>query len=169
MEYLSNIFQTLLMNWQQALTGGIIVSCAVIFLMGMLKRFLDKTPLSKYPYLRKAVLAFGSLLLTFPITAIYFVADKISFDYYWVGCACMCVGTIVTYWLYENTALRKAIHVVGAKTVGKYWAIFYEAYVEHQNNKDTSVKLAMTTAELGEVVKKEIKKHAKEDNDLKGL
>lgn len=169
MEYLTNIFQALLNNWQQAITGGIIVACAVIFLMGTLKRFLDKTPLNKYPYLRKAVLSFGSLILTFPITAIYFVADKISFDYYWIGCAFTCVGTIVTYWLYENTACRKLIHAIGAKTVGKYWTIFYEAYTEHKSQKDTSIKLAMTTAELGEVVKKEIKKQIKEDNDLKGL
>jgi hypothetical protein len=166
---MTNVIQALLNNWQQAVTGGIIVSCAVIFIMGCLKRFLDKTPLKNYPYARKAVLAFGSLLLTFPMTALYFVADKIPFDYYWYGCALMCVGTIVTYWLYENTALRKAIHAVGAKTVGKYWGIFYEAYVEHKTNKDTSNRLAMTTAELGEVVKKELKKHVKEDNDLKGL
>lgn len=169
MEYVMNILQTLFLNWQQALTGGIIVVCAVIFLMGVLKRFLDKTPLSKYPYLRKAVLAFGSLFMTFPITAIYFVSDKISFDYYWIGCAFTCVGTIVGYWFYENTAMRKVIHAIGAKTVGKYWTIFYEAYMEHKSNKDTSYKLAMTTAELSEVVKTEIKKQVKEDNDLKGL
>ena len=166
---MTNVIQALLNNWQQAVTGGIIVSCAVIFIMGCLKRLLDKTPLKNYPYARKAVLAFGSLLLTFPLTAIYFLADKISFDYYWVGCVLMCVGTIVTYWLYENTALRKVIHAVGAKTVGKYWAIFCEAYVEHKSNKDTTNQLAMTTAELGEVVKREFKKQIKEDNDLKGL
>lgn len=166
---MTNVIQALLNNWQQAVTGGIIVACAVIFLMGVAKRFLDKTPLVKYPYLRKAVLAFGSLLLTFPMTAIYFLADKISFTYYWYGCALMCVGTIVTYWFYENTALRKVIHLIGEKTVGKYWAIFLAAYTEHKSNKDTTNQLAMTTAELGEVVKKELKNFSKEDNDLKGL
>lgn len=169
MEYLTNIFQALLNNWQQAITGGIIVACAVIFLMGVAKRFLDKTLLVNYPYLRKAVLAFGSLLLTFPMTAIYFVADKISFKYYWIGCGLMCIGVILTYWAYEHTALRKFIHLIGEKTVGKYWAIFLAAYVEHKGNKDTTKQLAMTTAELGEVVKREFKKQIKEDNDLKGL
>lgn len=166
---MTNVIQALLNNWQQAVTGGIIVCCAVIFIMGCLKRLLDKTPICNCPYLRKAILGFGSLLMTLPMTALYFVADRISFDYYWYGCALMCVGTIVTYWFYENTAFRKLIHAVGERTVGKYWAILLAAYTEHKSNKDTTNQLAMTTAELGEVVKKELKNFSKEDTDLKGL
>lgn len=169
MQNVMNVLQALFLNWQEALTGGVIVSCAVIFLMGVIKKLLDKTALANYKNARKAVLAFGSLLLTFPITAIYFLADGISFNYYWYGCILTCLSTVFTYWLYENTSLRTAIHAVGAKTVGKYWSIFYAAYVDHKNGKELTNQLAMTTAELSEVVKTEIKKQVKEDNDLKGL
>lgn len=169
MENVMNILHTLFLNWQEALTGGVIVSCAVIFLMGVLKKMLDKTALANHKNVRKTILAFGSLAMTFPVTAIYFFGKGISFNYYWYGCILCCMSTVFTYWAYENTNFRELIHKIGAKTVGKYWSIFYEAYVEHKNNKDTSTQLAMTTAELSEVVKTEIKKQIKEDNDLKGL
>ena len=169
MEYAYQIIQILFLNWQKALMGGVIVPCTVIFLMGILKRLLDNTQLFANKNVRKAFLSFVSLALTFPITAFYFLADGISFDYYWVGCILTCLATIVTYWLYENTCFRNLIHTIGATTVGKYWEAIKVIICEKKKEKALSHSLAMPTEELKDVVKKEIKKYVKEDTDLKGL
>jgi hypothetical protein len=78
METLTLIFHILMANWQRAITGGIIVACAVIFIMGILKKALLGKITNKL--LRKVVLSFASLVLTFPATALYFVGDNISFE-----------------------------------------------------------------------------------------
>lgn len=167
METLALAFQILLMNWQQALTGGIIVACAVIFLFGILKKaWLGKI---KNKRLRKVALAFGSLVMVFPLTAIYFALDNISFTWYWYGCALMCGLTIVTYWLYENTALRDFISWVGSRTVNKYAPLLFSAWLVSASDEETNNKLRKATEELKDEVKKELKKQTKEDNELKGL
>jgi hypothetical protein len=169
MEYANQVIQILSLNWERALMGGVLVPCTVIFIMGVMKRLLAKTRLFTNKNVRKAFLAFVSLAMAFPITAFYFFADGISFDYYWLGCLGNCMLTIVTYWLYENTCLRNLIHVIGEKTVGKYWEAIKVIISEKQNEKALSHSLAMTTDELKDVVKKEIKRQVKEDNDLEGL
>lgn len=167
METLAFVFHILMANWQRAITGGIIVACAVIFIMGILKKVvLGKI---KNKLLRKVVLAFSSLALTFPATALYFVGDNISFRWYWYACALMCVLTIITYWLYENTGLRDLIALIGQKTVGKYATVLVAALAVAAENNDTKNKLTMTTEQLKDEVKKELKKQVKEDNELKGL
>lgn len=167
METLSFVFHILMANWQRAITGGIIVACAVIFIMGILKKaVLGKI---KNKLLRKVVLAFSSLVLTFPATALYFIGDNISFRWYWYACALTCVLTVIVYWLYENTGLRDLIALIGQKTVGKYAAVLVAAWAVANDNNDTKNKLTMTTEELKDEVKKELKKQVKEDYQLKGL
>lgn len=167
METIELIFRILMEQWQRAATGGIIVACAVIFIMGIVKKAaLGKI---KNKLLRKVVLSFTSLALTFPVTALYFVGDGISFEWYWYGCALMCVLTIITYWLYENTGLRNLIALIGQNTVGKYITVLLAAVVSAKDDNDTKNKLTMTTDELQHEVKNVLKKQIKEDNQLKGL
>ena len=167
METISTLFQILMANWQRAITGGIIVACAVIFIMGILKKaWLGKI---KNELLRKVVLSFTSVLLTFPVTALYFIGDNISFQWYWYACAPMCALTILVYWLYENTGLRNLIGWIGSKTVGKYATVLIAALAVANEKDDTKNKLTMTTEELKDEVKKELKKQVKEDYQLKGL
>lgn len=166
MEYLGTQIVALLANWQQALTGGVIVSCSIIVIMGLLKKYwLGKI---KNKLLRKVVLSFSSVALAFPVTALYFVSDNISFDYYWVGSALTALMTIFTYWLYENTGCRNVIELIGNKTLGKWFFVIREAYITKKDNKALQNSLAMTTEELKEEIKKDIKHQVKDDDDLVG-
>lgn len=167
MNYLGTQIIALLANWQQALTGGIILACSIIVLMGILKKLaLGKI---KNKLLRKVVLSFSSVVLVFPMTALYFISDSISFDYYWVGSALIAVMTVITYWLYENTGCRNLIDLIGNKTLGKWFEAIREAYINKKGNKELENSLAMTTDELKEEIKKEIRNQVKEDNDLLGI
>lgn len=167
METLTFIFHILMANWQRAITGGIIVACAVIFIMGILKKALLGKITNKL--LRKVVLSFASLVLTFPATALYFVGDNISFEWYWYACALTCALTVLVYWLYENTGLRDLIALIGRNTVGKYATVLIAAFTAGKGNDDTKNQLTKTTEELKDEVKKELKKQVKEDYQLKGL
>lgn len=165
-------FRILMANLDRAITGGIIVACAIIFIMGILKKaWLGKI---KNKLLRKVVLSFASLVLTLPTTAILFIGDNISFRWYWYACALMCALTVFMYWLYENTGLRNAIHWVGRKAVDKYSTVLVAALVavkglDDTNIEDTKNKLTKTTEELKDEVKTELKKQYKEDPDLKNI
>lgn len=157
----------LFLNWQCALMGGIIVTCSVIFLMGMLKKFVFNRVHNKLA--RKVLLSFCSVVLVFPATAIYFVSENIPFTLYWWSCLLFAILTIVTYWLYENTGLRNFIGFVGELTVNKWVKVIYAAFMVKEDNTVTKNQLAMTTEELKEEVRKEIHNTIKEDKDLKGL
>lgn len=159
--------KVLLHNWHRAAMGGIIVACSVIFLMGILKKFVFNRVQNKLA--RKILLSFCSVVLTFPVTALYFVSDNINFQWYWWGCLLTSILTILTYWLYENTGLRNVIGVIGELTVNKWVRVIYVAFMNKLENTALKNQLAMTTAELKEEVRKEIHNTIKEDKDLKGL
>ena len=159
--------QVLLHNWHRAAMGGIIVACSVIFLMGILKKFVFNRVHNKLA--RKILLSFCSVVLAFPITALYFVTDNINFNWYWWGCLLTAGLTIITYWLYENTGLRNLIGLIGEITVNKWVKVIYVAFMNKAENTALKNQLAMTTAELKEEVRKEIHNTIKEDKDLKGL
>ena len=167
MENIKYIAEVLLGNWQDAIVGGTIVTCSVIFLLGILKKlFLGKI---RNKLLRKVVLAFSSIAMVFPTTAVYFLSDNISFDWYWWACGGMSILTIVTYWLYENTGLRNLIAFIGEATVSKWAKIIFSAFINKGDNATTKNQLTMTTEQLKDEVRKEIHVTIKEDNDLKGL
>lgn len=157
----------LFMNWHRAVMGGIIVTCSVIFLMGILKKFIFNKVKNKLA--RKALLYFCSIVLVFPITALYFVSDNISFTWYWWGCLLSAMLMILTYSLYENTGLRNIIDLIGGLVVNKWLKVIYEAFINKAENTEIKNQLAMTTEELKEEVRKEIHTAIKEDKDLKGL
>lgn len=168
MDKLIFVLQLIIANWQRVLTGGVILTCAIIFLMGVLK----KAVLGKIgnKLLRKVVLAFSSVILVFPATALYFVADGINFDYYWYGCAGAAVATILTYWLYENTGLRNVIDLVGEKTVYKYLGVLVSSFTSKKSNATTKVELISVTTDLQTTVREEVAKavkaNTKVDEDL---
>lgn len=128
-----NIISVFLQNWQKALVGGIVVVSAVIVIMGALKFLFNKI---NNKLLRKSLLAFSSVLLAMPATAIYFVSANISFDYYWIGYAMTAFATIITYWFYENTCLRDLIQKIGTLTIGRLWGMLIEK-ISGKNAKET--------------------------------
>lgn len=154
MEFIINTTQFVLSDWYRFLIGGIIVVCAIIVLEGLLKKaFLGKV---QNKLLRKVLLAMASIILVFPATALYFVSDNIPFDYYWYGCVVVAVLTIITYWLYENTALRNGIAYIGNKTVVKFATVLYYA-VKNPDKVDVKNELYETNKQLKKTVKDKLK------------
>ena len=154
MEFVINTTKLVLTDWYRFLLGGIIVVCAIIVLEGILKKaFLGKV---KNKLLRKVLLAMASLILVFPATALYFVSDNISFDYYWYGCVVVAILTIVGYWLYENTALREGIGFIGNKTIVKFATVLY--YSVKNPERNIKADLYATNKELKKTVKDKLEK-----------
>ena len=143
-ERLMSIIQLILANWQRVVTGGVILVCGIIVLMGILKKILIGKISNKL--LRKFALAFTSIILVFPATALYFFGDGIDFGYYWYACLLVGIGTVITYWLYENTCLRDLIALIGEKTIVKYATAIYNAIKD--GKKDVKVELVEATTDL---------------------
>ena len=142
---MTNIVSVLLANWKTALIGGVVVVSAIIVIMGALKFLFNKI---KNKYLRKTLLAFSSVLLAMPATAIYFASAHISFHYYWIGYGMTAVATIITYWLYENTCLRELIQKIGTLTIGKVWSAIVEK-IGGKNSKEAYEETAKTLGITG--------------------
>lgn len=169
MENILLMLQVLLANWYTALTGGVILACLVIFIMGVAKKAgLGKI---KNKHLKKAILYFGSIVMVLPTTAFYFLIDGINFRWYWWACLFTSILTTITYCLYENSGVRAIVHFVGEKTVGKWFGVLWIAFKEKWDNKTTVNHLSMTTAELREEVRRDLQGHIKikEDLDLTDL
>lgn len=170
-EFFETAIQVALANWQRAVIGGAIVVSSLIVFLGALKSIVfDRV---KNKYVRKSLLAFTSLALILPFTAIYFLIDRINFDYYWVACIILAPTVIVVYWLYENTNLRELIKKIGEKTWSSWFASFAASIVE-ENNKKAQEKVLSTSKETKKYIAKELKnasvlakKHI--DEDLKDL
>lgn len=107
-----------LSDWQNLLVGGVVVMSVVIFLMGVLKKIAFNR--IKHDLLRKIVLAWSSVLVALPVTAVSVVCNGFSWSYFWAIYILNAVGTILVYWFYENTALRDALALLGKKTVMKF-------------------------------------------------
>lgn len=105
-------------NWQALFWGGVIVVSVVIFLMGVFKKLLANR--IENDLLRKVVLAWTSVILTLPITAVMVLYNSYNWDHFWVIYAANVIGTILIYWFYENTALRNALAAVGKRIVLKF-------------------------------------------------
>lgn len=164
MEKLKIIFNLLLENWQDVMIGGSIMVCSIVVIMGILKKAI----LGKIPnkLVRKVVLAFSSIVLAFPVTAIYFFAQSINFKYYGWGCGLVALTTIIVYWLYENTCLRELISLIGEKTIVKLIAVIADSFVKKSKKEELQEQLSESTNELKLSVDNEISaaiKNAKDD------
>lgn len=153
-------------NWQNLLLGCIIVFSAVIVVMGILKKAVFNKIANKL--VRKILLAFGSVILSLPFTALYDVADGIPFDYYWVDAIVNAVATVLAYWLYENTGLRNFIGYIGKKAL----CVFVKIFANTIDTEKPDVKLIQSQVnDLKKEVKTEVVKSSKKINSdtLKNL
>jgi hypothetical protein len=158
-------FLFFLANLQDFLIGGIIVACAVIVLMGILKKAVFNRITNKLA--RKCALSGASLVLVLPISFFFMVGSGLDFQYYWILYAVNAFFTVITYWLYENTGLRNLIALLGGMVLKKYASVMYSV-IEGAKNDDTKTKLVSATTELKQSVKK-VAKTVKEDESLKDL
>jgi hypothetical protein len=142
-EFIAKYASLIFANWQRALLGGIIVVSVVIVLLGCLKGALINKITNKLA--RKIILAFSSVVLVFPLTALYFVVDGINFDHYWLGSAMNVVLTILAYWAYENTALRDFIHWVGKTVINKFTHYFVLRVTDVDNTQRANTTVLKET------------------------
>lgn len=143
--------------WQDKerfVTAVLVMVSAVIVFMGILKSLL----LNKIPNkeVRGVVLSFASLALMFGATAILFLCYTIDWQYYVAFSAVNCGAMIITYWLYENTKLRLAIHTIGSVVLEK----ISNAIVSKVNS------VAKNTEAIGSVFDEILKNSAKKVDDI---
>lgn len=168
MEKLMYVFQLIVENWQRVLIGGVVLTCSIIFVVGVIKKYVVDKFITNQK-VRKLVLGLLSLVMALPATALHFLIDGINFDYYWYGCVGTALGTIFMYWVYETTPLRDTIHSVGGKTVGKLWDVIKVALFTKASNKATVAALSAATNEIKEEVLNDLKNHVTKGDDLSNL
>ena len=160
------VFEELLKNpnLEFYLYGSIAVICSVIVLMGGLKLALVNKVQNKL--VRRLILAFSSIAMVFPATYFSCWLSGVGFSRYWQLFVLNALGTILTYWLYENTGLRNLINIVGKTAILK----IILAFSKHSENKDVKTsreeakkEVANLTKEANNTLKKSI------DETLKNL
>lgn len=158
-EWLIEAARYALSDWHNLLVGGVIVMSVVIFLIGFFKKIIfDRI---KNKLVRKIVLAWTSVIMALPFTAGMCLVKGFNFDYFWLIYACYAAGTILGYWLYENTGLRNGIHWIGQNTVMK---------LLHVRKKEDIDKVMTTVDQQVESLLYEAQKStSKYDDDLKNL
>lgn len=144
MDKLLALLEVLAANWKRVLLGGIILVTAIVVIMGLLKSFVFNKLKNKL--IRKVALAFSSIALVFPAVAIYMWLNHINFHaYYLPGCGFAAVATVITYWLYENTALRELIHYLGSNTLLRVSKFLYTSLTEGHTDNNLNATLAKGT------------------------
>lgn len=154
-EFFVTAMQVALANWQRVVIGGAIVVCSLIVFLGAIKPLIfDKIACKP---LRKSLLALTSMALVLPFTAIHFLIDRISFDYYWYACILLAPTVIIVYWLYENTNIRLLIKNLGEKTWNK-WLVLFAAGIVEENNEKVKAQALSTSKETKKYIAQELKK-----------
>lgn len=112
-DWILTITDYILSNWQTVLTGGIYAVSIVIFVLGCLKPLIKRWVGNST--LRKVIFAWLSVLLNVPATALSFWVEEFPSEHFWTLMVVNTIGTILVYFVYENTALRNALHWFGKK------------------------------------------------------
>lgn len=106
-EWIYVVAKYFLSDWRNLMIGGLAVVSVVIFLMGCVKIQLKKS--IRNDKIRALILAWGSVVLTLPITALSIIWRGYDPSNFWGIFTVYALETILVYWLYEFTALREAL------------------------------------------------------------
>lgn len=87
----------------------------VIFVLGCLKPLIKRWVSNST--LCKVIFAWTSVLLNIPATAMSLWIEGIPGDHFWTLAVINTIGTILVYFVYENTALRNGLHWLGKKII----------------------------------------------------
>lgn len=151
-EIFSAVGQETLLEW------GIIAVSIVIFLMGILKQiFFNKIHNKLF---RKIILAWGSIVVALPVTAIITYFKEFELSHFWSMYIINCVSTIVMYWFYENTALRDSFSAIGKKALSIFTCGKPECRKETIKDIQKEVESLLETP---------VKSTSYKDDDLKNL
>lgn len=157
------IFTTMdfiLSDWQTLLIGGACAVSIVVFILGCIKPFIKRWVSNST--LRKVIFAWLSVLLNVPATAVSVWLDQLPTDHFWVVVVINIASTILVYFVYENTALRNALHWLGKKIV----TLLFSQYVDPGQTKAEIRKEVEELLANPTVVNKESAK-SRYDNNIK--
>ena len=149
--------------------SALIMTSCIIVLIGLLKPILFNKITCKP--LRKAILAFSNVALSFVSTAICFFVKNMTFEFYWQASIGTAIFSILCYWLYENTCLRNLIEKIGKMVLKKLSTLGLELFTaEEKVELEKEIKLAVE--EIENKTKKEVKlatAKKKSDKELENL
>lgn len=163
-EWIVSLIQYAVSNYQTILVGGSIVVGVVIFLTGILKKFLFNKIQNKLA--RKIVLSFFSLVLAIPATLGIALYNKMDMNYFWVFYAINAVSTILIYWFYENTGLRDLLSLIGENTVSKLLRAIFKS---GGSVEGITKGLEDTMGEIDKDTRHLLKESKYQEDDLKNL
>lgn len=169
MEILQTLWEMVRANYQEYLIVGAIMVSAVIVFIGILKIALFNRIQCKL--VRKVLLAFSNILFSFGATAIYFVIEHFTWQYYVHASIVVSVACILTYWLYENTCLRDLIDKIGSLTIKKFFNVALMWFNKSEKD-EIEAEVKKVTKELKAATEKELKKAKKSvkfDKELANL
>lgn len=173
MDFIKLAVQVAFYNRQELAIWGSAIVSAIIVLIGIMKPFVyNKIPNKE---IRKYVLAFSSVAMSFAFTAVYFLIEAINWRWYVIGSVLVSIACIVTtYWLYENTPLRRGIQKLGLLVIDRIARIAKKAIVANDFDEiEKEIKTA--TEEIKKTAKKELKLSSntkqvhKKERDLENL
>lgn len=131
----------------------------VIFLMGLLKFALTRKV--KNSLLRKVLLSWGSVIITLPTTALMVFCKNFGWEHFWTIYVLNCIGVIIVYWVYENTAIRNSLALIGKKLVTKVLLTF-------QNPEELKESVKSVDKDIQALLDR-TKSSSKYDDDLNNL
>lgn len=142
MENVKTIFSIFMTDPMSFVILAFIMVSALIVFLGLWKPLLKKYITNEK--IRRAVLGFASIGLSFASVAVTFWVHDWNYKYYvWTSCG-FAVWTVFVYWLYESTSLRDAIHWLGSFILKKFTGL------EVKNFSDLKTFLKDLTPEVTE-------------------
>ena len=128
-DWIIMVVDYILSNWQTVLIGGACAVSVVVFILGcikpLIKRWIPNTTVCK------VIFAWLSVILNIPATAMSLWVEGLPTEHFWTLMVINAIGTILVYFVYENTALRNAMHWLGKKII----TILFSQYVSPAQTK----------------------------------
>lgn len=171
MELLNYVWFCVCLRLEELLIAGAVMVSIVIAILGLAKPALKR--LIKNEELCKSAIAFSSIILSFGVTAGYFLIRPINWDLYWLASLITSAACILTYWVYEyvpylRTGVHKLLHFIIDKT-----AHILNMIVDGKSPEEVKSEIQKATKELKATAKSELKsvsnKSYKKDKDLKNV
>ena len=161
MELLNYVMLCVNLFWRELAVAGAIMVSAIIVIMGLIKPLFNRISCKQ---LRKSALAFTSIFLSFLATACFFVIRRgTDWELYWIASLMTSLACIVTYWFYENTCLREAIHKIGNLAIDKV-ANILKMLLNEKDAKAINSEIKKATEELKATARVELKSISKKSN-----
>ena len=165
---MKEFFDFVMQNQEGFITAVIIMVSTVIVFMGILKgAIFDRIPNKA---VRRIVVFLTSIGVMFGATAILFVVNPISWDFYLPFAVTNNLAMIIVYCIYEVTSAKDGVHNLNAKLKNGIKKIGTFVLGKIFNNIVTKVNdVAQGTEVIGSVIDDILKGASKIDKDMDEL